>query len=139
MPKNITRYYWWCQIGGWGFLALIMILLSSISDQKISTKILEQLGLIVFSGILTTHLFRWVIRKFNWLMLPIEKIMPKLIIGILVVCVINSLIRIGAVNLLDLSTSKKKLDFSTRLLATTLENGLFIIPWTLIYYFYHYI
>jgi two-component system LytT family sensor kinase len=139
MPKNITRYYWWCQIGGWGFLALIMILLSSISDQKISTKILEQLGLIVFSGILTTHLFRWVIRKFNWLMLPIEKIMPKLIIGILVVCVINSLIRIGAVNFLDLSTSKKKLDFSTRLLATTLENGLFIIPWTLIYYFYHYI
>ncbi len=139
MPKNFAKYYWWCQIGGWGFLALIMILLSSISDQKISFKILEQLGIIVFSGILTTHLFRGVIRKFNWLMLPVEKIMPKLIMGILVVCVINSLIRIGAVNLLDLSTSKRKLDFSTRLLATILENGLFIIPWTLIYYFYHYI
>ena len=120
-------------------MALIMILLSSISDQKISTKILEQLGIIVCSGILTTHLFRWVIQKFNWLLLPIEKILPKLIIGILVVCVVNSLIRIGAVNMLDLSTSKKKLDFSTRLIATTLENGLFIIPWTLIYYFYHYI
>lgn len=139
MPRNFARYYWWCQIGGWGFLALIMILLSSLSDQKISVKILEQLGIIVFSGILTTHLFRWVIRKFSWLMLPVEKIMPKLITGILVVCIINSLIRIGAVNLLDLSTSRRKVDFSTRLLATTLENGLFIIPWTLIYYFYHYI
>jgi LytS/YehU family sensor histidine kinase len=31
------------------------------------------------------------------------------------------------------------MDFIPRLLATTFDNGLLIIPWTLIYYFYHYI
>ena len=72
-------------------------------------------------------------------MLPIEKIAPKLIAGILVVCVINSLIRMGAVEYFDISVSRHKLDFAKRLLENTLENGLFIIPWTLIYYFYHYI
>jgi two-component system LytT family sensor kinase len=139
MPRNFGRYYWWCQIGGWGFLALIMILLSSISDQKLEPKLFGQLGIIVCSGILTTHLFRWVIKKFNWLMLPLEKIFPKLIIGILVVCVLNSLIGIGVINLFDLSVSKHKLDFPKKLLSTSLANGLTIIPWTLIYYFYHYI
>jgi two-component system, LytTR family, sensor kinase len=139
MPKNVAKYYWWCQVGGWGFLALMMILLSFTFDQKVSPKLLEQLAIVVLSGILATHLFRLVIRKFNWLLLPIEKAIPKLIIGIICVCVIDGLIRIAAVNILDLSTSKRKLDFLTRLLATTLENGLSIIPWTLIYYFYHYI
>jgi LytS/YehU family sensor histidine kinase len=45
----------------------------------------------------------------------------------------------GVVDVLDLSPSKRKIDFVARLLATTFDNGLFIIPWTLIYYFYHYI
>jgi two-component system, LytTR family, sensor kinase len=144
MPRNFTKYYWWCQIGGWGFLALIMILVYSISDQKSDQKfearlLVEQLAIIVCAGILTTHLFRWVIKKFNWLMLPVEKILPKLIIGILVVCVINSLLRIEAIVFFNLSVTKHKHDFLKWLLGTTLENGLFIIPWTLIYYFYHYI
>ncbi|HVM88859.1 MAG TPA: histidine kinase [Puia sp.] len=140
MSKNSTKYYWWCQIGGWGSIALIMIFVSSISDQQVPLKLLiQQLGLIVFSGIFVTHLFRLVIQKFNWLMLPIEKVLPKLVIGVLVVCVVESLIRIGIVSFFDLSFSKQKFSFPQRLFAATLENGFFIIPWTLIYYFYHYI
>src|ERR1700693_6018677 len=99
MPRNFARYYWWCQIGGWGSIALIMIFVASISDQKETTKLLaQQLGLIVLSGIFVTHLFRWVIQKFNWLMLPIEKVMPKLVIGVLVVCIVESLLRIAIVD-----------------------------------------
>ncbi|MBS1946688.1 MAG: histidine kinase [Bacteroidetes bacterium] len=140
MPKSNTKYYWWCQVGGWGSIALIMIFVSSISDQKVPAKLLaQQLGLIVLSGIFVTHLFRLAIRKFNWLMLPIEKAFPKLIIGVLVVCTVEALIRIGIVSFFNLSISKQKFNFPQRLFASTLENGFFIIPWTLIYYFYHYI
>jgi len=32
-----------------------------------------------------------------------------------------------------------KLSFSSKLLGTTMDIGLFIVPWVLIYYFYHYI
>ena len=140
MPtRNFAIYYWWCQIGGWGFLALFMILLSSITNQKFEPKLFGQLAIIVCSGILTTHIFRLVIQRFNWLMLSVEKIFPKLIIGVIVVCIINSLIRIGAIRLLGLSINPHKLGFLQRFLLTTLENGIFILPWTLIYYFYHYI
>jgi len=139
MPKNANRYYWWCQISGWGFLALVMVLFSSTLDQKITQKLVGFLVIFVFAGILTTHIFREVIRRSGWLLLPVEKALPKLLVGVLLICVADSLIRFAFIEALDLSTSKSKMDFISRLLATTFENGLLIIPWTLIYYFYHYI
>lgn len=139
MPKNFTRYYWWCQIGGWGFLALYWILLSLTFDQKVPSILLQRLALMVVSGILVTHIFRLVIHRFNWLLLSVEKVIPKLITAIICVCIVDGLIRIGTLNLLHFPASKEKLDFFSRLLAYTLQNCLSIIPWTLIYYFYHYI
>ena len=134
MPKTASRYYWWCQISGWGFLALVLVLFSStVYDQKITGKLIGFSAVVVFSGILTTHLFREVLRCSGWLLLPVEKAFPKLLIGVLVACFIDSLIRMGIVDALDISPSKKKIDFLARLLATTFDNGLFIIPWTLIY------
>jgi LytS/YehU family sensor histidine kinase len=116
-----------------------MVLFSTTFDQRITGKLLGQLAIVVLAGILTTHLFREVIRRSGWLMLPVEKILPKLLVGVLIACVVDSLLRISAINIFDLSTSKRKMDFITRLLVTTFENGLFIVPWTLIYYFFHYI
>lgn len=142
MPKNANRYYWLCQISGWGFMALVMVLFSStILDQKITDKLIEFLAAIIFAGILTTHLFREVLRRSGWLSLPVEKALPKLLVGMLLCCIVGSLIRMGTVDTLDLSPtpSRKKMDFITRLLFNTVDSGLFIVPWTLIYYFYHYI
>lgn len=140
MPKNASGYYWWCQIGGWGFMALVMLLFfPTINNQPITNKLIVHFGLVVLSGILATHLFRELIRRAGWLSLPIEKAFPKLLIGVFLTCVADSLIRMGLIDALDITFTKRKIDFMTRLLATTLESGLLIIPWTLIYYFYHYI
>jgi len=96
--------------------------------------------LAVLAGILTTHLFREVIRGSGWLLLPVEKALPKLLIGIILTCIADSLIRIFVVDALNLvSAERKNVDFLTRLVTNTIEGGLIILPWTLIYYFYHYI
>jgi two-component system LytT family sensor kinase len=139
MPKNSSRYYWWCQVGGWGLLALGVILFYSIFYQRITAKMIEYLMIMMFSGILATHLFRAFIRKSNWLLLPVEKAFPRLLLGAIVVCIIGGLIRIWIVDVFTLLEDRKKLDFTTRLFSLTVENGLTIVPWTLIYYFYHYI
>jgi two-component system, LytTR family, sensor kinase len=140
MPKNVSKYYWWCQIGGWSFFALFMIVLNtSVFEQKITNALIYITAIYVLSGILTTHIFREVIRHSGWLQLPVEKALPKFMIGILLTCLACSLIRISAVDALDLIHPKKKPDFITVLMATTSEYALTIIPWTLIYYFYHYI
>jgi two-component system, LytTR family, sensor kinase len=140
MSKHSSRYYWLCQLCGWGFLALVMVFLSSTFDQKITIEVIELNAVFAFSGIFITHLFREVIRRSDWLRLPVEKTLPKLVVGVLLSCILASLIRIAAVDELKLlSTARSKMDFYQRLLDTTLYYGLFIIPWTLIYYFFHYV
>jgi len=140
MPKHVSKYYWWCQISGWGFLGLVIVLNSSTFEQKITDKLIGLMAVSVLSGILITHIFREVIRRSGWLLLPVEKALPKFLIGILLTCVTAGLLRILVVDALNLvSLSRNKMDFMPRLLATTLDSGLLIIPWTLIYYFYHYI
>lgn len=139
MSKSTSKYYWWCQLCGWGSLAVVMMLFTSTFDQRLTWKVIGFLSVVMFSGILATHLFREVLRRSGWLLLPVEKAVPKLLIGVLVTCVVGSLIRMGIVDTFNLSITKRKMDFITRLLFTTFDNGFFFVPWTLIYYFLHYI
>jgi two-component system LytT family sensor kinase len=136
--KKASKYYWWLQIGGWGALALIMILINVLFGQRVDRQLLAPLWIMVFGGIFTTHLFRTYIHWAGWLVLPVEKALARLALGILIVCLLDTIIRISVFNWLSLSTSNIKLEFSNRFLLVTVENGLCIIPWTLIYYFFHY-
>jgi two-component system LytT family sensor kinase len=140
MAKSISKYYWWCQIVGWGSLALVLVLNSSTFDQSITDRQIGIMCITVLTGICITHIFREVIKRSGWLLLPVEKALPKFLFGILFTCLAISLIRISAYDVLGFaSPNRKKTDFMPRLLAITADSGLMIIPWTLIYYFYHYI
>src|SRR3954468_22947493 len=139
MLRKNYKYYWWCQVAGWGFVWLSMIFFAYTFDQKLTLVWLKRISLVPFAGIVTTHLLREVIKRYNWLLQPIEKILPKLLVAIVASSIFCSLIQIAGVQLLDLTSGNRKLDFSTRLLASTLDNGLLIVPWLLIYYSYHYV
>jgi two-component system, LytTR family, sensor kinase len=140
MSKHVSRYYWLCQIGGWGFVGLSLIVASiTVLESKSINLTCIFTAVYVLPGLIGTHLFREVIRRSGWLQLPVEKVLPKFLIGILFTCLGCGLIRIGAIDILGLNHTKKAPDFLTELMATTAEFGFTIIPWTLIYYFYHYI
>src|ERR1700744_3771459 len=125
MPKNRNKYYWWCQMGGWGFWALVLVLNSSIFDQKITTRLIYITLIFLASGILVTHIFREVIRRSGWLQLSIEKAFPKFIIGILITCIAGSFIRVLLFDSLHLASAAagpnpaKKIDFWARMMAMT--------------------
>ncbi|MDP4246821.1 MAG: histidine kinase [Bacteroidota bacterium] len=140
MTRNSSRYYWLCQLSGWGFVALVALGYNATTlEQRISGRLVGGLSIMVFTGILTTHLFREVMRRSGWLMLSVERALPKLLIGILITCIADTLIRIGLVDFFKLSVSKNKMDFTPRFLFITFDAGMVITPWTIIYYFYHYI
>jgi sensor histidine kinase YesM len=139
MPKNPSRYYWLCQVGGWGTFALILVLSAPMSDIKITYKLVGLGVVAALSGIFVTHIFREVIRRAGWLRLTVEKALPKFIFGVLLTCLAGALVRMLIVDALDLYSSSREKGFFSRIMGLTLENGLTIIPWTLIYYFYHYI
>ena len=141
MSKGITRYYWWCQIGGWSFVGLSMLFFAHTFAQKVSGVYLWRTITVIAAGIISTHLLREFIKKMNWLLLPIEKILPKLIIAVVITTLIFILFQMSVYQVFNLYEyeNRYKLDFMTRLLANVLDRGSYIIPWTLIYYFYHYI
>jgi hypothetical protein len=139
MHRRLTRYYWWCQIVGWGSIQLLTIFFAYTFEQPITAKYLAKVCLVACLGIFITHLYRAVIRRNNWLLLPVEKVLPRLLIGVIIVCIVVSLMRIGFTDALNLLETKKKLGFTTRLTANILDYGMLIIPWTLFYYFFHYI
>src|SRR5450432_121047 len=136
--QKTSKYYWWLQVGGWGILALIIILINVISGHRVDEQYLIPLLIKMLIGIFVTHLFRIYIHRTDLLLLPVERALPRLALGVLIVCSLDTLLRISIISWLDFS-SNNMMVFSKRFLLLTLENGLYIIPWTLIYYFFHYI
>ncbi|MGH2552367.1 MAG: sensor histidine kinase [Chitinophagaceae bacterium] len=73
------------------------------------------------------------------MMQSVEKAIPKLILATIISSMLFSLIILGAIDFFYLGTAtSKKLSFLTRFAGSTVDNGLFILPWVLIYYFYHF-
>jgi two-component system, LytTR family, sensor kinase len=140
MLSRSYKYYWWCQFAGWGFVGLSLIFFAYTFEQKVTPVFLTRIGLVILTGIGITHSLRWVIRRFNWLLLPIEKAIPRLFIAVVVCSILSSLIVMGATEYFDLRPERvMKIAFYKRLVISTLDNGLFLIPWLLIYYSYHYV
>lgn len=138
MSKN--KIYWLLQIGGWGIVGLTMLLFAHIYDVQISTAILlKRITIVFFSGVLTTHALRGVIKWNGWLLLSLEKALPRLLIAVVFTSILFSVLILGSVEVFSLSTeSKQKISFFQKVLGSTIDNGLFIFPWLMIYYFYHY-
>jgi len=38
--RKSSKYYWWLQIGGWGLLALILILINLLFGQRVDEQFL---------------------------------------------------------------------------------------------------
>lgn len=131
--------YWVCQLAGWGILALSFLFFALSFGQGITDEYILKILIIMTGGILSTHLLRWVMRSNNWLLMPIEKIIFRLCVAVLMTSVLFSLFIMGMNELAGVEKNTRNLDFLTRLIANILTNGIFIIPWVLFYYFYHYI
>jgi sensor histidine kinase YesM len=136
---NRISNYWLCQIAGWIFVGISYVFFAYTFDKQLTSLLLIRIILVVLVGVLITHLLRWVIRQLNWLMQPIEKVLPKLFIAVIIASLTCSLLVVALSDLTKASGAASQLKFSSRLLAYTIDIGLFIIPWVLIYYFYHYI
>ncbi len=135
---NRISNYWLCQIGGWGLFGFSMLFYAISFKDKLTNEYMARILIFVMGGILSTHLLREFIRRTGWMLLPIEKMITRLIGAIIATSTLFSLIVVFTFELFSLSENKD-VDFATRLFASVINSGIFITPWVLIYYFYHYI
>ncbi|MFM9909951.1 MAG: sensor histidine kinase [Chitinophagaceae bacterium] len=136
---NRISSYWLCQLGGWGLVGFSLLFYTIFFRKDILTADMSaKIFIYVIGGIISTHLLREYIKRAGWLLLPIEKMITRLIIGIVATSTLYSLLLIGFLQLFSLSDSSN-INFFSKLLVNVLNLGIFIIPWMVIYYFYHYI
>ena len=87
MGKINTRY-WLCQITGWGVWGLILLYFNFVvfgdrfKEQGGQKEYLISLAILLVSGILTTHLLRFIIKKTNWLKFSFNRIFYMFIISV---------------------------------------------------------
>lgn len=141
--QTTNSRYWLFQILGWGIVGAVMLFFAHAYDVQISSsKLLGRIVIVMVTGILTTHILRLFIKRRGWLLMPIEKVIPRLVISMVIMSMMYSLLVLGAIDFFKLSIESgggKKVSFWTKFVGSTVDYGLFILPWTLIYYFYHFI
>ena len=131
--------YWWCQIIGWGLVGLSFLFYANFVKTEIKPDYILKVTFIVLAGFFSTHLLRWFMKRNNWLLLPIEKIIVRLAIAVILTSVMFSALVLILNQVAGLDENRRNLDFITRLFANILNLGLLVVPWVLFYYFYHYL
>jgi hypothetical protein len=87
MSKNNIRY-WLCQLTGWGVWGLILLYFNFVvfgdrfKEQGGQKQYLISLAILLVSGILSTHLLRFVIKKTNWLKFSFNRIFFMFMISV---------------------------------------------------------
>jgi two-component system, LytTR family, sensor kinase len=133
-----NKRYWLCQLIGWGMVVASMLFFARAFNISISQNVLFGRIVIVFvGGILTTHILRLFIKWRGWMLQSVEKVLPKLTLATIVTSLVFSLFILFAIWLFNLPHDNQT--FAARLIGSTVNNGILILAWVLIYYFYHFI
>ncbi len=87
MHKTNVRY-WLCQLTGWGVWGLILLYFNFVvfgdrfKEQGGQKEYVVSLSILLVSGILTTHLLRFIIKKTNWLKFSFNRIFFMFILSV---------------------------------------------------------
>ena len=133
---NKKTLYWFCQIGGWLFLVLAQSLYLKLSDALNIESATSQF-LLLFFGIVLSHLYRNFIVKYGWLKVKIILLIPRVIIATLLLAIVADYAQYGVEWLLGIEGDKH---LNTITIVTNILNLIpFFFSWSLIYFLFHYI
>lgn len=134
MASRKNNIYWVCQISGWTFYAAINLFFFKLSY---NTSILDILNFLIWVpvGITITHLFRYIVAKFNLLKLSVFKQIPFVLVSSVLMALFYFLLTIGLAKAFGI------ISYTINLVAalSTILNctGVFIF-WCLIYFGFHF-
>jgi two-component system, LytTR family, sensor kinase len=135
---NIGRkkLYWLCQIIGWSAFVLVTILIISSFEELLWERIIGGISYII-AGIGFTHIFRGLIKKRNWLGLPLKEIIPNVILSIII---LGAVIYGATYSVIFFSGAMFKQDYTIikPIIGLIITSGISLL-WTLIYFSIHYL
>jgi two-component system LytT family sensor kinase len=136
MYQGKSRYYWWCQVIGWGIYGLADIDYAFTFNRSLNLTFFTHLIALLLAGILVTHVLRMVIIRFNWLQLDFNK---ALVFRFLIAVILGGAVCMAISHLVD-----HLIHFSVysrpeaRYLAGIINDGSLIFSWGVIYFLWHF-
>jgi len=138
---NRTKIYWLCQVIGWTGYILSDLILYILRDGYYFGQLVNALITIVL-GISITHIYRLTIKRLNWLELPLNKIIPRTLVAVLVMSVVMVVLSVQ-LEYLTISRIQKLFDKiggapEWFLAGGFLNWGKNLLLWSVIYHMYQY-
>lgn len=135
MKLSRKQLYWVSQVSGWLFFIGINLFIISSFEELTWQRILVWIFL-GFLGIVFTHVIRGVIRKNNWLNLPLKNTIPRILASSIISGIIIYSLVFGASYVAG--TFRQDENNIARLISGTVNSSILILLWCLIYYVVHY-
>jgi len=135
MKLSRKQLYWISQVTGWYFFIGINLFIISSFEEVTWQRVLVWIFL-GFLGILFTHFLRGVIRKKNWLNLPLKNTIPRILTASIITGIIIYAL-VFAASYVAGTFKQEEYNFA-RLVAGIINTSILILLWCLIYYVVHY-
>lgn len=134
---NRSTLYWLLQVLGWGSFAFVNVFFASLSE---GISVLQTWSFVVLSGyyLLSTHVFRLMIKSFGWLRLPGYRLLLQVIflLGVLAVSNVLAQVLISLV----FGTFNPGSDFRVLVISVNLfVSFLYYGFWVLLYFVFHFL
>jgi sensor histidine kinase YesM len=129
--------YWVLQFLGWGAVLSLGLLSQYLREGRVESVIVQQVVIFLLFAVATTHLYRSLLIRWNWLGQNIQRAIPLIVIGSLGLAIILLLFNFS----LDFIYEDKEHVFkaSTKEVVFGLINFFILtLIWSIIYFAFHY-
>lgn len=134
---NRIRLYWSLQILGWSSYAMINLFFVSL-DRGISSVQVGAFTSLAAFYLISTHLFRNIVKKYGWLNLSFSRLVINTLIGLALLSVLNMIAQI-LINLI-FDTLDPEVDFRPVVISVNIfVSFLFYSLWSMLYFLFHFL
>ncbi len=133
--------YWLFQAIGWGLFAFIYLFFAFVFD-KLDQKFISRLFLYIGMGVALTHLMRWVIRRTNVLLKPLQSQIISLSLTTFVFAILLGISETYSdlfFNILPDGSGSGRTFIFKNILNNAYTSFAYLFMWNSIYFIYHYI
>ncbi len=129
------KMYWFCQIFGWSLLIGVEYV-TYLAEDGFVPDVLYLAIANIFLGITLTHLYRLMIRRWNWVRLPFFQLAPRVVLSILVLALIMTMVNLPIDQVI---IPQHLVGEPSRFFGYTMSWGKSMLAWVLTYTVYHYV
>ncbi len=129
------KIYWFCQFFGWTLLIMVEYLAYLFQD-GFDANVLYLAVANIFLGITLTHLYRLMIRRWNWVRLPFFRLAPRVLLSVFIMALIMTALNLPIDRIL---VPQHLVNEPWPVIGYIISFGKTMIAWVLGYTAYHYV